>query len=245
MKIKVVSSGSVGNCYILESSSGEVLLLELGVRFNAIKKTLNFNLSNVVGALVSHCHMDHSKGMRETANAGIDIYCLKETAEALKFDNHRINTVQPLVKFNLGSYTIKPFPLEHDVPSVGFMLDHPEMGLTIFITDTQYCAYQFPQMSNLILEANYCQLILDRKTREGTIHNLLRTRIMKSHMSFESTKNFLKANDLKKLVNILLIHLSDSNSDADRFKYETKELTRCNVEIARKGLCMDFNKVPF
>jgi phosphoribosyl 1,2-cyclic phosphodiesterase len=245
MKIRVVSSGSVGNSYILESDQGEVLLLELGVRFSTIKKALNFKLSNIVGGLVSHCHQDHSKGMREAANAGIDIYCLKETSEALRLNNHRIINVKPLKNFTLGGFLIKPFPLEHNVPSLGFMIDHSEMGLTVFITDTQYCAYRFPGIRNLILEANYCQDILDRKTREGSIHNLLRTRIMNSHMSFDSTKEFLKANDLKQVNNILLIHLSDSNSDADRFKKEAKELTRCNVEIATKGLLMDFNHSPF
>lgn len=245
MKILVVSSGSVGNSYILKSDQGEVLLLELGVRFNAIKKALNFDLSKVVGGLVSHCHQDHSKGMREAANAGIDIYCLKETADAMKLNNHRIVAVEPLKKFELGGFSIKPFPLEHDVPSLGFMIDHIEMGLTVFITDTQYCAYKFPGIRNLILEANFCQEILDRKSRDGSIHNFLRNRIMKSHMSFDSTKGFLKANDLKSVNNILLIHLSDSNSDAERFKKETKELTRCNVEIATKGLLMDFNHSPF
>lgn len=245
MKIRVVSSGSVGNSYILESDQGEVLLLELGVRFSTIKKALNFKLSNIVGGLVSHCHQDHSKGMREAANAGIDIYCLKETSEALRLNNHRIINIEPLKNFTLGGFLIKPFPLEHDVPSLGFMIDHSEMGLTVFITDTQYCAYRFPGIRNLILEANYCQEILDRKTRDGSIHNFLRTRIMKSHMSFDSTKEFLKANDLKQVNNILLIHLSDSNSDADRFKKESIELTRCNVEIATKGLLMEFNKSPF
>lgn len=245
MKIRVVSSGSSGNCYILQSDKGEILLLELGVRFSIIKKALNFQLANVVGGLVSHCHQDHSKGVREAANAGIDVHCLKETSQAIGIDNHRVISVEPLKSFQLGEFKIKPFPLEHDVPSIGFMLDHPEMGLTVFVTDTQYCAYKFPGIRNLILEANYCSEILDRKTREGSIHNFLRTRIMKSHMSFDSTKEFLKANDLSKLANCLLIHLSDSNADAEKFKREAKEITMCNVEVATKGLQMDFNHSPF
>ena len=242
MRIKVVSSGSIGNSYILTSSTGETLLLELGVRFINIKKALRFDLNRVVGALVSHSHLDHCQGLREAANAGIDVYCLKETAEALKIDNHRVKHVKPMDAVQLGEFKVRFFELEHDCPSVGFMISHPEMGLTVFITDTQYCAYTFPGMNNLILECNYCQQILDQKTREGSIHNFLRTRIMKSHMSLDSTKGFLKANDLTKVANILLIHLSNSNADAKRFKEEITDLTRCNVEIASKGVQMDFNK---
>ena len=245
MKIKVVSSGSIGNCYILQSDKGEILLLELGVQFSTIKKALNFQLANVVGGLVSHQHLDHAVGIREAANAGIDVYCLKETSDALGINNHRVIAIEPLKSFELGEFKIKPFSLSHDVPSVGFMIWHPESDLIVFITDTQYCSYKFPGMRNLILESNYCQKILDRKTREGSIHNFLRTRIMKSHMSFDSTKEFLKANDLSKLANTLLIHLSDSNADAERFKREAKGLTMSNVEIATKGLCMEFNNSPF
>lgn len=53
--IKIVSSGSIGNSYILECEK-EVLLLELGIGWNDIKKALNFDLSKVVGVCVSHSH---------------------------------------------------------------------------------------------------------------------------------------------------------------------------------------------
>lgn len=53
-KLKILSSGSIGNAYILECN-GERLLLELGVRWQEILKGLNYKLGNVVGALCSHC----------------------------------------------------------------------------------------------------------------------------------------------------------------------------------------------
>lgn len=54
-KLKVISSGSVGNSYILECEN-ETLLLELGVPWKDIIKALNFNLGKVVGVCVSHSH---------------------------------------------------------------------------------------------------------------------------------------------------------------------------------------------
>ncbi len=54
-RLKVISSGSVGNGYILECEN-ETLLLELGVPWKDIVKALNFNLGSVVGVCISHAH---------------------------------------------------------------------------------------------------------------------------------------------------------------------------------------------
>lgn len=54
-RLITVSSGSIGNSYILECNN-EILLLELGVSWDRIKRALNFDLSKVVGVCVSHSH---------------------------------------------------------------------------------------------------------------------------------------------------------------------------------------------
>jgi len=45
--------------------------------------------------------------------------------------------------------------------------------------------------------------------------------------------------------NIVLIHLSDGNSDEAFFKDETERITGKNVTVARAGIVLDFNKTPF
>jgi hypothetical protein len=45
--------------------------------------------------------------------------------------------------------------------------------------------------------------------------------------------------------NIVLIHLSDSNSDARRFKNEISELTGKNVSIAESGITIDIGITPY
>ena len=54
-RLKVISSGSIGNCYLLECSN-ESLILELGVTWKDILKALNFEegLRKVRGCLTSH-----------------------------------------------------------------------------------------------------------------------------------------------------------------------------------------------
>lgn len=52
--LKTISSGSIGNCYILECND-ESLIIELGVSWSDILKGLNYNIGKVVGTLCSHC----------------------------------------------------------------------------------------------------------------------------------------------------------------------------------------------
>jgi phosphoribosyl 1,2-cyclic phosphodiesterase len=56
LNLKVLSSGSVGNCYILKARD-KILLLEAGVSIKKIKEGLNFRLKEVIGCLVSHEHL--------------------------------------------------------------------------------------------------------------------------------------------------------------------------------------------
>lgn len=57
MILKVLGSSSTGNCYLLQSSEGETLIIECGINIREIKKALNFNIRNVAGVLISHEHL--------------------------------------------------------------------------------------------------------------------------------------------------------------------------------------------
>lgn len=56
MKLKVLGSGSSGNCYILENDT-EALIIEAGVPFMEVKKALDFNISKIQGVVISHEHL--------------------------------------------------------------------------------------------------------------------------------------------------------------------------------------------
>ena len=66
-------------------------------------------------------------------------------------------------------------------------------------------------------------------------------------MSLETTLEFLKTNDNPTLKNVVLIHLSNKNSNPDEFLKRTKEIVGNNVNtyIAGKGLNIDLSLVPF
>lgn len=225
IEIKTLATGSTGNCYWITDGKTP-LLLECGISFKQIQKALNFKTSNLAGVLVTHEHKDHCKAVKEVADRGLDIYMSPGTKDALGFQHHRIRPVEVKKQFQLGTWTILPFDVEHDVSEpFGFLLANEAGDKLLFATDTYYIRYKFPGLTHLMIECNYSQKILDGNADSGRIPSFLRERVMQSHFSLENLITFLKANDLSQVQEIHLLHLSDSNSDEILFKREVQANT--------------------
>ena len=246
MKLKIIGTGSKGNAYILKNEN-EALLIECGVNISDIKKALDFDLSKVVGCLCTHEHMDHSKAIWDVMKLGIDVYASSGTLKSRYVDEQsRANPVVSRQNFKAGNFKIMAFDVKHDAKEpLGFLIEHPDCGRVLFLTDTFYCKYTFPNLNNIIVEANYSKEIIDRKFGPESGKEFLRNRILKSHFSLENCKEMLSANDLSKVNNIVLIHLSDSNSDEKQFQKEVSELTGKNVTVASNGMEIPFKITPF
>jgi phosphoribosyl 1,2-cyclic phosphodiesterase len=248
MKLKVIGSGSRGNCYIFQNNA-EALILEAGVNISEIKKALHFSFQTVVAAVVSHEHLDHSKSIADLIQMGVDVYTSRGTMRALELpvNHHRLHTIKEGEVFQAGNFKIMPFAIQHDCAEpLGFIINHAETGNVLFITDSFYVKDRFKNIHNILIEANFCQTIIDKKVAAGASPEFLRNRIFKSHMSLATCKQTLLANDLSKVRNIVLIHLSDSNSDAARFKKEIEAITGKVVHIAENGYAIkNFSKTAF
>jgi len=246
MNLKVIKTGSIGNAYIL-GNKDEVLLIECGVNIKEIKQGLDFDYSKVVGCICTHEHMDHSKSIWDVMKLGIDVYASFGTLKArFVAEQSRSKVVKSKQSFTIGNFKILPFDVMHDAKEpLGFLIDHPDCGKVLFLTDTYYCKYTFPDLNNIIIEANYSKEIIDRKYGPDSDKEFLRNRILQSHFSLENCKGMLSANDLSKVNNIVLIHLSDSNSDEKQFVKEVHELTGKNVTAAVNGMVIPFKKTPF
>lgn len=225
IEITVIASGSKGNCYRITDGSTP-LLLECGITFREIQYGLGFRLSEIEGCLVTHEHKDHSKAMNDIMRAGIDIYTSKGTAEAVGASGHRIKHIEAKWQFSIGTWTILPFDVQHDVAEpLGFLLVNQLGEKLLFATDTYYIKYRFDGLTHIMVECNYDPEVLRHNVEVGLVPSDLKNRLLKSHMSLDNAKEFLKANDLSKVQEIHLIHLSDGNSNEERFKKEIKELT--------------------
>lgn len=56
MFVRCVGTGSSGNSYALHDNDGKILLLDLGLARKQILRGIGFNVSDVVGCVVSHEH---------------------------------------------------------------------------------------------------------------------------------------------------------------------------------------------
>lgn len=136
-----------------------------------------------------------------------------------------------------------PFDVIHDAAEpFGYIIDHPESGKVLFITDTHYSTYKFKGLNHIIVEANYVDEIVDDLLNSGKLELFRYKRIHNSHMSLSTCKKLLDANDLSEVMNIVLIHLSSGHSDEKRMKKEVIEQTGRLVHIASKGMTIPFNK---
>lgn len=178
---------------------------------------------------------------------GIETYALsdvfRKTGNSIKSPFQ--NDISHGKVFQVGNFNVMPFDVRHNVPCVGFLIDHPETGRFIFLTDTNFCDYTFPNLNNIIIEANFCHDIIKKKYGIHNDKEFLKNRILKDHFSLRDCKEMLLANDLRKVQNIILIHLSDNNSDEKRFQKEVYELTGKKTVCASKGLEIEFNKDVF
>lgn len=243
MKLSILGSSSSGNGYLLHNDN-ECLIIEAGVPFSEAKKVINYKTGIISGLVLTHEHGDHAKHILQYAKEGISCFGTSGTIE--KFNHHRISSIENLKWFQVGNFRIKAFDIKHDAADpVGFIIEHEECGRVLFLTDTHYCEYTFEGLNNIIIEANYSEEILNKRVYSGESNIALRNRIIQSHMSIETATNLLLANDLTKVNNIVLIHLSDSNSSETEFENQITKSIGKPVIIASKNKSIEFNKSAF
>jgi len=226
MDITVFGSSSKGNCYHVSDTSP--LLLDAGIPFKEIQRKLNFQTSSIAGALITHQHMDHCKAVKDLIKAGIDCYMNEATKTALGVSGHRVKVIAPMEQFKIGEWSILAFMLEHDVDNLGYLLANDTGQKIVYITDSYFCRYRFNGLTHIMIEVNYDQATFEANNGADPI----RSRLMRSHFSLENAVDFLKANDLSKVEQIMVLHLSDKNANEKLIKETIQQVTGKHVVIA-------------
>lgn len=229
MTIEIFASSSDGNCSYIEKPSTNIII-DCGLKIQDMKRCLNHSLSSIDGCLISHSHKDHCKSAKHLLQHGVNIYCTRETADEIGIQGHRVRIIEPSKSFSLKDWTIKPFKLKHDVMNVGFLMQYKNEEKGIYITDTPYTSYKFPALDFIIIECNYVLKDFD----QSNINSYLKKRIISNHMSMESLVKMLKNNNLSRLKEIHLIHLSSTNSHENKIKSEIQSITGIPVYVAKE-----------
>ena len=223
LEFKSYFSGSTGNFNTLSDGKTKIAL-DFGVPINKAKKAMDYDLLSLDGILVTHLHRDHCKGVPKAIDNAMDCYALESVFKDLGLSGHRAHKIKAGVLFEIGTFKILPFGLQHDVQNVGFLIQSGSEKF-IYITDTHYCKFKFVDLTMIAIECNYSKEILDENLKLGLIHPVVRNRVIKSHFELENVKEFLKANDLSNVREIHLLHLSGLNSDRSYFIEEIQKLT--------------------
>lgn len=227
-----IASGSSGNAYTVNDGS-TLLLLDAGIPYRAIQIGSGFKMREIAGAFITHCHSDHSKAAKDLAKYGTDIYTSRGTLEACGLSGHRFHPVKALEQITVGSWDVLPFDVQHDAPEpLGFLFTSRATGeKLLYFTDTYFVKYRFTGLNVIAAECNFSKEALQRSVAAGYISIDTLPRLMRSHMSLDHLKDMLSANDLSRLQQIYLLHLSNNNSDETQMKTEIERLTGVEVYV--------------
>ena len=226
MILRTIATGSTGNCHALISNAGEILLLDLGVSANEIKKGIDFKISDVCGAVATHCHKDHSKSVTNFESMGIPVFTPYISREPMEIGKE---------------FTIKAFDLTtadgrfthtnsdgSECPCYGFLITHPEMGRILYITDCEVIKWRFKEIDHILLGVNYDKEMVDRSNPAKNNH------VLRGHLEIGTACDFVKANYSDRLQNVIMCHLSEGSADADRFIGRMKQaVPAANVDVTK------------
>lgn len=180
--------------------------------------------------------LDHSKSLNDFKSMGIPILApyLGNSCKSM----------------NMGEFTVKPFDLTtidgnwthtnangEPCPIYGFLITHKEMGRMLYITDTELIKWRFKDINHILLGVNYDKELVDSENHSKNNH------IFRGHLEIGTACDFVKANYSDSLQNVIMCHLSDSNSDVDSFISKMKKVVPgTNVCVAERGLEVELMK---
>ncbi|WP_427112975.1 MBL fold metallo-hydrolase [Megasphaera sueciensis] len=225
--IRVLASGSSGNCYYV-SDGKTVILLDAGIPFKKIQERCGFHTSSIAAVLITHRHGDHAKAVPELLRRGIKV-----------FSNHDVCALFPEIKiakagvpYGIGTFAFRAFECQHDVECYGYLIESQITGeRLLYFTDTAYIKYRFHSINYIMAEANYSFDALANNAKTSKLPYFVSERVLQTHMSIDTLLAFLQANDLRGVKEIYLLHLSNANSDAVDFKRRVEEETGAAVYV--------------
>ena len=239
MELKVIGTGSAGNCYVLTDKEGRRLMLEAGVPVISVLQGLDFDTSRLSGIVLTHEHGDHAAFAKAWAKRGQRIYASRGTFDAiadnsLYWQSARVD-MEAGSLHRIGAYLVKPFAVEHDAREpFGYLVKHSE-NKVLFVTDACACGVRTKGVNTFLLECNYD---LD-SLKSSDIPESLKARICNAHFSLAGCKDFLSRQDLTACKRIVVIHASGERLNKERVVEELQKQTGIPVEIAQGGMTIE------
>lgn len=221
MKVIVLSSGSKGNCTLIQTNNTKILI-DLGVTKSYLEKELKevgVQPSDISAILITHTHVDHIQGIKAFIKKyNTKLYVNKVILQLLKeYVDDFEYVLYEKDEFSISDINIKVIKTSHDAKgSVGFVLESKGKSF-VYITDTGYINNKYwNDLSNhdlYFLESNHDVEML----MNGKYPYHLKRRILgdKGHLSNDDAAYYLSEFIGKKTKTVILGHLSDDNNTYD------------------------------
>ncbi len=229
MFVRCIGTGSKGNSYALYDNDRKILLLDLGLPRKDILKAIDYRVSDVVGCLVTHSHLDHSKSVKDFEDMGISVF---------KAYEHKENVLNRW----FGDFQVSSFDLPHNgTENRGFFIRTLDNQKILYMTDFEYCRYNFinQKVNHILIECNYQQELVSRDLPNFE-HKV------RGHCSLDTCKNFIAANKTNALRTVILCHMGIETAIAEECVAEVQKVVgNANVSVAKVGESWGLSLYPF
>lgn len=235
MKITSLASSSKGNCYIVNDGQTN-LMIEAGLSLKQLREK-GVNPTSIDGLLISHEHQDHSKYWYQLM-IYTNVYMSLGTFEELKnkkniYTSSNLKIISCERSFKIGTFIVFAFRTQHDAkePFGFYLYSQLTKETVLFATDTYYINNRFDNLQYVMIECNYEQEALDNNPNMSKARKI---RTMKSHFELSNVLNFFRSNDLSRLKEVYLMHLSNGNSNRVKFKTKVQQVTGVPVYVCEE-----------
>lgn len=222
LRLHVLGSGSQGNCAVIESTQGAVLVdcgFSKKETFQRLE-ALGIARSSIKAILITHEHSDHIKGVGVVSRGlCIPVYATYETASYHPLAREvSALPIHVRDRFEVAGITITTFPTSHDARQpigMRFEADHDAIG---YLTDTGTVSPEAKELLYdtriLALESNHNETMLQK----GPYPYRLKQRIASDlgHLSNDQAASVAGELQSRRLETIVGMHLSETNNTTDK-----------------------------
>jgi phosphoribosyl 1,2-cyclic phosphodiesterase len=225
--LRILGSGSGGNCVALEEG-GATLLLDAGFSAKEIESRAarcDLDLSTLVGIAVTHEHGDHAKGAARLA-AKYRVPVIGSAGTLVAIAAAEIRTLTPEAPLAIGPFMLEAATTSHDAAEplaiAAWGPSGARVGLAVDLgRPTTTVRYLLQDCAALVIEANHDEVLL----RQSAYPASVRARIAGAggHLSNRQTGELLAELCHPHLGLVVLAHLSE----------------RCNAPEAARAAAAD------
>ena len=239
MKVCVLSSGSGGNCTLIESGKTKILV-DLGTSSLYAEKRLreiNIEPEEIDGIFITHTHVDHIKGIKVflkkyNTKLYLSEIILKEIYNEIKPQNYEIIDSE----INLNDFNVTMFKISHDTEDANGFIFESNGRSVVYVTDTGYLNIRNHKLltnrNMYVFESNHDVEML----MNGHYPYHIKQRILgdKGHLSNKDSAYYLSKFVGNNTKCVILAHLSKDNNTKELALQTLQDcLKKCNKDVEK------------